>query len=87
MPRVFIPPLLRTLTDNVEEVEVDAKNVRQVIEQLETRFPGIRARLCEEDGLKPGISVAVDGNVTLLGMLQKVDQQSEVHFLPAIGGG
>ena len=87
MPRVFIPPLLRTLTDNVEEVEVDAKNVRQVIEQLETRFPGIRSRLCEDDALKPGISVAVDGNVSLLGMLQKVGPQSEVHFLPAIGGG
>jgi molybdopterin synthase sulfur carrier subunit len=87
MPRVFIPPLLRSLTGNVEEVEIDAKNVRQVIEQLETRFPGIRSRLCEDDGLKPGISVAVDGNVSLLGMLQKVGQQSEVHFLPAIGGG
>jgi len=87
MPRVFIPPLLRSLTDNLAEVEIDARNVRQVIEQLEARFPGTRARLCEDDHLKPGISVAVDGNVSLLGELQKVGPQTEVHFLPAIGGG
>ena len=32
-------------------------------------------------------SVAVDGEVTPMGMLEKVGESSEVHFLPAIGGG
>jgi molybdopterin synthase sulfur carrier subunit len=87
MPRVFIPPLLRSITGDVEEVDVTAHNVRQVIEALENRFPGIRNRLCDEDGLKPGLTVAVDGNVSSLGLLQKTGEESEVHFLPAIGGG
>ena len=87
MPRVFIPPLLKPLTAGEEIVEVEAKNVRQVIEELENRFPGIREKLCEEDELKPGLTVAVDGNVSSLGLLQKVSDDSEVHFLPAIGGG
>ncbi len=87
MPRVFIPPLLKPLTAGEEIVEVDAKNVRQVLEELENRFPGIREKLCEEDELKPGLTVAVDGNVSSLGLLQKVGDDSEVHFLPAIGGG
>jgi molybdopterin synthase sulfur carrier subunit len=87
MPRVFIPPLLRPLTGDVEEVTVDAKNVRQVIDMLESQFPGIKSRLCDDDGLKPDLSVAVDGNVSSLGLLQHVRENSEVHFLPAIGGG
>ena len=87
MPRVFIPPLLKPLTAGEEIVEVEAKNVRLVIEELENRFPGIREKLCEEDELKPGLTVAVDGNVSSLGLLQKVSDDSEVHFLPAIGGG
>lgn len=87
MPRVFIPPLLKPLTAGEEIVEVNANNVRQVIEELESRFPGIREKLCDEDELKPGLTVAVDGNVSSLGLLQKVGDDSEVHFLPAIGGG
>ncbi len=87
MPRVFIPPLLKPLTAGEEIVAVKAKNVRLVIEELDNRFPGIREILCEEDELKPGLTVAVDGNVSSLGLLQKVSDDSEVHFLPAIGGG
>lgn len=87
MPRVFIPPLLKPLTGDVEDLEVDAKNVRQVIDELERRFPGIRDRLCDGDELGAGLSVAVDGNVSPLGLLQKLTDESEIHFLPAIGGG
>ena len=87
MPRAFIPPLLKPLTAGEEIVEVNASNVRQVIEELENRFPGIREKLCDEDQLKPGLTVAVDGNVSSLGLLQKVSDDSEIHFLPAIGGG
>ena len=87
MPLVFIPPLLRALTDGTEELDVDGKNVRDVIENLEARFPGIRDRLCEEDDLKPGLVVAVDGDISPLGLLQKLSENSEVHFLPSVGGG
>ena len=87
MPRVFIPPLLRTLTAGQEIVDVDAKNVRQVIEELEAKFPGVRERLCEEGQLKPGLTVAVDGQISGIGLLQKTPPEVEVHFLPAIGGG
>ena len=87
MPRVFIPPLLRPLTEGAEDVEVAGSTVRQVIENLNARFPGIRERLCRGDELQPGLAVAVDGQISSLGLLQKVHPASEVHFLPAIGGG
>lgn len=87
MPRVFIPPLLKPLTGGVASVEIVADNVREVIEELERQFPGVHQRLIEDGELKPGFTVAVDGNVSAVGLLQKIGENSEVHFLPAIGGG
>ena len=87
MPRVFIPPLLHPLTGGASEVDVEGSSVRQVIAALDERFPGIRERLCEGDQLRPGLAVAVDGRMSSVGLLQKVRPESEVHFLPAIGGG
>jgi hypothetical protein len=31
--------------------------------------------------------VAIDGEVARMGMLERVAENSEVHFVPAIGGG
>lgn len=87
MPRVFIPPQLRSLTDGAAEVDVEGTNVRQVIEALDTKYPGVRDRLCEGNELKPGLTVAIGRRMGTLGLLEKVDENSEVHFLPAIGGG
>ncbi|MDB5384564.1 MAG: hypothetical protein JWM11_210 [Planctomycetaceae bacterium] len=87
MPIVFIPPLMRTLTNGVERVEVEGLTVRQILRELENQFPGVTERLCAGDELKPGMAVAVDGYMSSLGLRQKVQPTSEVHFLPAIGGG
>lgn len=87
MPRVFIPPLLRKLTDGTEQVDVEGRTVGEVVDNLEARYPGIRAKLCEGDDLKPGLTVAVGSEMSNLGLLERVEPDSEVHFLPAIGGG
>ena len=87
MATVFIPSLMQTLTDGEKQVRVEGSTVRQVINNLEGMYPGFKERLVEDDRVKPNISVAVDGEVTPLGMLEKVSDDSEVHFLPAIGGG
>jgi molybdopterin synthase sulfur carrier subunit len=87
MVKVFIPPLLREATGGLDHVEVAAASVRQVVAALEAMYPGIRERLCAGDSLRPGLAVAVNGTVSSLGLLQKVPDGSEVHFLPGIGGG
>lgn len=87
MAVVWIPPLLRNLTGGVETVRVPGTSVRQLVEELEVIHPGLKARLCEGDAMRPGVAVIVDGLVAPLGLLQAVRPESEVHFLPAIGGG
>jgi|TARA_B100000809_G_scaffold151887_1_gene149227 molybdopterin synthase sulfur carrier subunit len=78
---------MQGLTEGKRRVEIEGATVRQIINNLETAFPGMKERLMDEGEIKPNISVAVDGEVTTLGMLEKVGEGSEVHFLPAIGGG
>jgi len=87
MATVFIPSLLQKLTDGSEVVDVSGSTVRQIVDGLENMHPGIKARLVDGFKIKPNISVAIDGEVSPLGMLEKVGEDSEVHFLPAIGGG
>lgn len=87
MPTVWIPSLLRDLTGGRETVTVPGRTVREIVEELEQAFPGMRQRLCDGPRLRPGMSVVVDSQVAPLGLLQTVNEQSEVHFLPAIGGG
>ena len=89
MAEVWIPPRVQALTGGQKTVRVAGGTVRQLINNLEMRFPGIRARLCDEAAgdLLPGVAVIVDGETSQLGMLERVQENSEVHFLPALGGG
>lgn len=87
MATVVIPSQLRKLTDRAERVDVEARDVAELIDRLEERYPGIGARLRRGNELRPGLSVAVDGTMSSRGLMQKLTAESEVHFLPAIGGG
>jgi molybdopterin synthase sulfur carrier subunit len=83
---VFIPAQLQDLTGGLDQVELDASSLREVIARLEQRFPGTRDRLCDDDGLSPALQVSVD-HVMTRRLRAEVGPDSEVHFLPSIGGG
>ena len=87
MPEVWIPSRMQRLTGGRQRVRASGTSIRQVVNSLEEEYPGIKALLCSGDDLMPGIAVIVDGEATGLGLLQRVEEESEVHFLPAIGGG
>jgi|TARA_B100000315_G_scaffold258430_1_gene310501 molybdopterin synthase sulfur carrier subunit len=84
---VFIPTMLQTLTGGVKQVDLAAENVRQAIHRLDQLFPGMKDRLVVEGRIRPSLAVAIDGEVARMGLLDKVGGDSEVHFVPAIGGG
>ena len=87
MATVFIPSLMQTLTDNKASVSVSGSSVREIVSNLEEMYPGIKERLVDKFKLKSGITVAVDGEISPIGILEKVSENSEGHFLPAVGGG
>lgn len=87
MAKVYIPSLMQGLTNGAHVVTVAGTTVREVVDNLEKEHPGTKERLVDRFRIKPNISVAVDGEVTPIGILEKVGENSEVHFLPAVGGG
>ena len=66
---------------------MEGATVRQVIDNLERAWPGIGERLVAEGRLRANISVAVDGEVSPIGLLEPVSAESEIHFVAAISGG
>ena len=87
MPTIWIPALLRERTGGQESIRVDAGSVAEAIDALEAAYPGVKERLCEGDGLRPGLAVVIDAQVDRQGLTAPLKSDSEVHFIPAIGGG
>ncbi|MFN7922058.1 MAG: MoaD/ThiS family protein [Bryobacteraceae bacterium] len=87
MATVYIPTPLRELTAGQTHLQASGSTVRQIIDDLEARFPGLRERLVEGGRLRTSVSVAVDGEVGPLGLLERVPENGEVHFVTAIAGG
>jgi sulfur-carrier protein len=87
MARVFIPAQWRDLTAGQSEVKLEGSTLGQVITALERRFPGIAGRVCDGPAIAGGLAVSIDGAMTSRGLLAPVGVDSEIHFLPAIGGG
>ena len=87
MATVFVPPSMRHLTADARSVEVEATNVRALIDQLELHHPGFRDALLDGERLRSGLAIAIDGVTTTNGLLGVIPPGAEVHILPAIGGG
>jgi len=84
---VWIPAPLRGMTGGQERIEVAAPTPREAIDALDLLFPGIRDRLLANGTLRPGLALAINSQVTRTGLDLPLGEASEVHFLPAIGGG
>ena len=84
---VWVPAVHRDLTGGQEVIEAAGGDVRSVLAAVEAQFPGLWARLVEGDKLRPGIVVAVNGEVSPFGLRQRLDGASEIHILRAAAGG
>jgi molybdopterin synthase sulfur carrier subunit len=87
MPIVIIPALLRKFTGGRERVDVPGKSIRELVRQLGDQFPGIDQQLLQDGDIRPSIAVSIDGEIATGGVLDTVNEDSEVHFIPALGGG
>jgi molybdopterin synthase sulfur carrier subunit len=87
MATVYFQPQLRDLTGGESSADVPGATLRQIVVALDVLFPGMAERLVAHEALAPGIAASIDGVVTARGLLAAVSPASEIHFLPAIGGG
>lgn len=87
MATIVVPSLMRDLTGGVRHVSVPGRTVAQVIDALDARYPGAKARLCNGVRLDHTLAVSVDGKVARLRLRAPVKVDSEVRFLPVVEGG
>jgi len=88
--KVKIPGPLRRTLDGRSEVRVRASDVGGIVEELEKQFPGIKARLLDEQGkLRRFITFYVNGEDIRLkaGLATPVKDGDEVLILPTVAGG
>ena len=88
--RVRIPTPLRRFTGGAEEVGVGGATIASAIEDLEGKFPGIKERLCDEQGrVRRFVNIYVNGDdIRFLSSLETpVKDGDEVSIVPAIAGG
>tara|TARA_B100000749_G_scaffold239737_1_gene199298 strand:+ start:63 stop:326 length:264 start_codon:yes stop_codon:yes gene_type:complete len=87
MTTVFLPYALRKYADGAEQVELTARTLGELIENLETAYPGVKRHLIVDGALKPGLSAIIGHTATRRGLLHKLEGDEEVHFIAAISGG
>ena len=86
---VKIPTILRQYTGGERAVEGSGGTLDEVLADLETRHPGLRARIVEDGQLRRFVNVYVnDEDVRFLGGLEtSVGDGDDVTILPAVAGG
>ena len=87
---VRIPTPLRKVTNGEDKASVDAGTMAEVVKSLEVQFPGLKARICDDDGeLRSFVNVYINGeDVRFLdGMNSSVSSGDEVSIVPAVAGG
>lgn len=86
---VRIPTPLRTLTGGKEQVEVKGATVREVIDDLERKHPGIKDRLCDEKGVRRFVNIYQnEEDIRFLDALDTaVKDGDSISIVPAIAGG
>ena len=88
--KVRIPTPLRKITSDKEEVAASGANVKEVIEDLEANYPGLKERICEDDGsLRRFVNFYLnDEDIRFADNLDTgLTDGDELSIIPAIAGG
>ena len=78
---VFTTGFSRRYTGGVREFEIEARNLRHVIREMDVMFPGLANTLEEET------TVAIDGELYEIDFTKPVKEGAEIFFIPKIEGG
>ena len=87
---VRIPTPLRRMTNGLDKLEMNESTLSNMIDELETNYPGFRERLIDENGdLRYFVNIYVNGeDVRFLdGLATQTNSGDEISIVPAVAGG
>ncbi len=87
---VRIPTPLRRMTNGQAKVELESVNLGEMVEQLDSTYPGFKARLVDENGeLRYFVNIYINGEDVrfLQGLNSSTKSGDEVSIVPAVAGG
>ncbi|MDI6731356.1 MAG: MoaD/ThiS family protein [Candidatus Margulisbacteria bacterium] len=90
MIKVRIPQPLQKLTGGMEQVEAGGKDVKSLVNDLESKYPGVKDRICDDAGkIRRFINIYVnEEDIRFLeGDATALKEGDEISIIPAIAGG
>ena len=87
---VRIPTPLRKMTNGQAKVEVDSAVLGDLVEKLDSEFPGFKDRLVDEEGeLRYFVNIYLNGeDVRFMdGLKTATADGDEISIVPAVAGG
>ncbi len=81
MVKVMLWGSLAALAEGKPELEIDAKNIKQLLQRLAEDHPGLKPVL------KKGVSVSIDGMMYNDAWFEEISSENEICILPRIEGG
>jgi len=88
--KVLIPTPLQKFTKDQAAIECSGDTIDALLGELESQFPGIKARLCDDEGnLRRFINFYVNSEDIrfLEGQKTALNEGDEVSIVPAVAGG
>ncbi len=87
---IRIPTPLRKMTNGQAKVEVDSTVLGELVEKLNSEFPGFKDRLVDEEGeLRYFVNIYLNGeDVRFMdGLKTATSDGDEISIVPAVAGG
>jgi hypothetical protein len=90
MPKVKFTHALKRFFPTIKELDIEAGNISNLMEQLETHYPGIASYILDDQGsLREHVNIFVDGDLIYdrKSLTDLTQPESEVYIMQALSGG
>lgn len=86
---LHVPTILQTLTNNQKKIDVTGKNIFDVINNVESRYPGFKDRIIADGKVHRFMNIYLnDDDIRFSNNLETIVSDKDlITILPAVAGG
>lgn len=81
MVKVSLSGVMKKAAGGCDEVEIEAKDIRQLLLNLEVTYPALAPHI------KRGVAVSIDGQIYRDSLFKKLPTDAEIFIIPRLAGG